>query len=116
MLSLKFVGIQGRAFSLVFHNFGSRFGENKTHINLKQTAGKAFGNKDVLCYFVLVSERPDAMLPVCVMFNLVFVVEWLGLIKVYLYIESQGSQRGGRREQAPPAFHFGGARGAKVAF
>ena len=46
-------------------------------------------NKNVLCYFVLQSERPDATLLVGVVYSLVFMVEWLGLIKLDLYIDNE---------------------------
>ena len=46
-------------------------------------------NKNALFYFVLLSIRPDAMLLVGVVYSLVFMVEWLGLIKLDLYIESK---------------------------
>ena len=46
-------------------------------------------NKNAFCYFVLLSEGPDAMPPVAVVCSLIFLVEWLGLIKSDLCIESK---------------------------
>ena len=34
-------------------------------------------NKNALCYFVLLSEKPGAMLAVGVVLSLVFMVAWL---------------------------------------
>ena len=50
-------------------------------------------NKNTLCYFALLSERPDAMLPdpmlpVGLVCSLVFMVQWQGLIQFDLYMES----------------------------
>ena len=44
-------------------------------------------NKNALCYFVLQSEIPSAVLAVGVVCSLVFIVEWLVGRKSDLYIE-----------------------------
>ena len=45
-------------------------------------------NKNAFCYFVLLSERADAMLAVGVVSSIIFIVEWLSLI-VHLYFEKK---------------------------
>ena len=58
-----------------FHNFNSRSGEGDQRINLKQEAREALAIKNALCYFVLLSERPGALMVVGAVCSLAYMVE-----------------------------------------
>ena len=60
-----------------FHDLKYRSDESDQCVILKQKAGKTLVNNNALCYFVLQSERPGAMLTVGVVCSLFFIVEWL---------------------------------------
>ena len=53
-----------RGFQLHFYDLRSHSDQNKRLASLKKKAGEILVNNDVFCYFVLPSERTDAMLPV----------------------------------------------------
>ena len=72
-----------------FHDLKSCSDESDQCALAKQSAGGTLLNKNILCYFALLSEIPYAMLPVGVACSLVSMVEWLGLINFNLYIENK---------------------------
>ena len=70
-----------------FHDLKSCTGKRDQRLILRQKAVEILAKKNALCYFVLLSERPDAMLPLSVVCSLIFIVESLSWIKFDLYIE-----------------------------
>ena len=78
VLSSKIVAIQaldGTFNQPHFHDLMSRSCENEWLAILKRKAEEILLNKYVLCYFVLPSERTDAMLPFGVACSLVFMTQ-----------------------------------------
>ena len=72
-----------------FHDLKSPSGESDQRTILRQKAGETLVNKNVLCYFLSLGERTDAMLPVGGICSLVFMVEWLGLIQYGLCMDGK---------------------------
>ena len=78
----------GRSFQPHFCNLKSRSGKNSLKVNKAKRRGTLV-NKDDLRYFVLLSIVTAVILPVGVVYGLVFMLEQLGFAKFGLYIESK---------------------------